>query len=91
MKSKSGKLFEIRDIEEKLEKIERNERKLEALCTRVDHLENLNSRCNNNNNGELQAVKTEESSDVVRSQKIEVNIYLDIFNNLEFIIAVTNI
>ena len=78
MKSKSGKLFEIRDIEEKLENIERNERKLETLCSRVDHLENLNSRCNNNNNnnGELQAVTTEQPSDLGSSREQQVNSFL---------------
>ena len=73
MRSKSGKFFEIRDIEEKFEKIERNERKLETLCSRVDNLENLGSRYNNNNNGELQAVTTEQPSDLGNSQEQQVN------------------
>ena len=36
VKSKSGKLLEIRDTKEKLEKTEKNERKLETLCSRVN-------------------------------------------------------
>ena len=64
MRSKSGKLSEIKDIEEKFE----------TLCYRVDNLENLGLRYNNNNNGELQAVTTEQPSDVVIIQRIEVNI-----------------
>jgi hypothetical protein len=71
VRSKSGKFFEIRDIEEKFEKIERNERKLETLCSRVDNLENLGSRYNNN--GELQAVTTEQPSDLGNSQEQQVN------------------
>ncbi len=74
MKSKSGKLLEIRDIEEKLEKIEKNERKLVTLCSRIDHLENLSSIINNN--GELQLVTTEQPSDVVNSQEQKVYDFL---------------
>ncbi len=73
MRCKSGKFFEIRDIEEKFEKIERNERKLETLCSRVDNLENLGSRYNNNNNDELQYVETEQPSDLRNSQEQQVN------------------
>ena len=76
MKSKSGKLFEIRYIDEKLEKIERNERKLEALCFRVDNLENFSSRYSNNNKSESQVVINDQPSDVGRIQRIEVNILL---------------
>ncbi len=74
MKSKSGKLLEIRVIEEKLEKIEKNERKLVTLCSRIDHLENLSSIINNN--GELQLVTTEQPSDVVNSQEQKVYDFL---------------
>ena len=70
MKSKSGKLLEIRDIEEKFEKIENNERKLVTLCSRIGHLENLSSIINNN--GELQVVITEQPSDAVNSQEQKV-------------------
>ena len=76
MKSKSGKLFEIRYIDEKLEKIERNERKLEALGFRVDNLENFSSRYSNNNKSESQVVINDQPSDVGRIQRIEVNILL---------------
>ncbi len=37
-------MFEVSEIEEKLERIEQNERKLEALYARVDTLERLSSR-----------------------------------------------
>ena len=63
MRSKSGKLSEIKDIEEKFE----------TLCYRVDNLENLGLRYNNNNNGELQAVTTEQPSDLGNSQEQQVN------------------
>ncbi len=42
--TKQGKVFNISEIEEKLERIEQNERKLEALYTRVYSLEKLRSR-----------------------------------------------
>jgi hypothetical protein len=61
VKSKSEKLLEIRDIKEKLE----------TLCSRVDSLENLSSRYNNNN-GELQVVTTDQPSDVGNRQEQEV-------------------
>jgi len=70
---KSGKQLEIREIEEKLEKIERNERKLENICLRVDHLENLSSRYNTNS-GELQVVTTEQPIDFINSQEHQVNL-----------------
>jgi flagellar motility protein MotE (MotC chaperone) len=69
--SKSRKLLEIREIQEKLKKIEKIERNLETLCSRVDHLENLSSRYNNNN-GELQVVTTDQPSDVGNRQEQEV-------------------
>ena len=75
MRSKSGKLFEIGDIEEKLKKIERNERKLETLFFRVDHLENLSSRYNNNNNSELQNVITVQPVYVGNGQEQLVNAF----------------
>jgi len=74
VKSKSGKLLEIRDIEEKLEKIEMNERKLETLCSRVDNLENLSSRYNKNN-VELQVINTEQPGDVGKRQEHQVNTF----------------
>ena len=61
MKSKSGKLLKIKDIQEKLE----------TLSSRVDNLENLSSRFNNNN-GELQVVTTEQPSDVGNRQEQQV-------------------
>jgi len=61
VKSKSGKLLKIKDIQEKLE----------TLSSRVDNLENLSSRFNNNN-GELQVVTTEQPSDVGNRQEQQV-------------------
>ncbi len=73
MKSKSGKMFQIIDIEEKLKKIEKNERKLETLCSRVDSFENLSLKNNtNNNNG--------RSTDDGNSQEQLVNNYLVTIN-----------
>ena len=73
MKSKSGKMFQIIDIEEKLKKIEKNERKLETLCSRVDNFENLSLTNNtNNNNG--------RSTDDGNSQEQLVNNYLVTIN-----------
>ena len=65
MKSKSEKLLEIREIQEKLE----------TLCARVDNLENLSSRYNNSN-GELQVVTIEQPGDVGNSQKQQVYAFL---------------
>ena len=65
MKSKSEKLLEKRDIEEKLE----------TLCSRVDNLESLSSRYNNNN-GELQVVTTGQPSDLEDRQEQQVNAFL---------------
>ena len=73
--SKSRKLLEIREIQEKLKKIEKNERNLETLCSRVDHLENLSSRYNNNN-GELQVVTSGLPSDVGNRQEQQVYTFL---------------
>ncbi len=57
-----------------LQKIERNERKLETFCYRGDHLENLSSGYNNNNSNEkLQAVTTEQPSDLESSREQQVN------------------
>ena len=56
-------MLEIRDIQEKLE----------TLCSRVDYLENLSSRYNNNN-GELQIVTTEQLNGVGNSQEPQVHI-----------------
>ena len=61
LKSKSGNLLEISDIQEKMD----------TLCSRVDHLENLNST-NNNNNGELQI----ETTDVGNRQEQQVFTFL---------------
>ena len=61
MKSNSEKLFEIREIQENFE----------TRCSKVDNLENLSSRCNNNN-GELKFVTTEEESDVRSKQEQRV-------------------
>jgi hypothetical protein len=68
MKSKSGRVSEIRELQEKLG----------TLCSRVDHLENLSSRYNNKN-GELQVVTTEQSSDVGNRQEQQVNSFFDNF------------
>ena len=76
MKSKPGKLLEIREIEEKLEMIEKNERKLETLCSRVDNLENFKRHYNNN--GELQVVTTEQPSDVGNRQEQQVKTFLSL-------------
>jgi len=63
-KYKSEKLLQIRDIQEKLE----------TLCSRVDSLENLSSRYNNNN-VELQVVTTEQINDVGNIQEQKVNAF----------------
>jgi hypothetical protein len=65
VKSKSGKLLEIRDIQAKLE----------TLSSRFDHLESLSSS-QNNNNGELQVVRTEQPSDVGKRQEQQVYAFL---------------
>ena len=70
MRSKSGKLFEIGDIEEKLKKIERNERKLETLFFRVDDLEKSSY-----NNGGIQVVTIAQPIDVANSQVQQVNAF----------------
>ena len=49
--------------------------KVDTLCSRIDHLENLNST-NNNNNGELELVITEQPSDVGNRQEQQVNTFL---------------
>ena len=61
VKSKSGKLLEIRELQEKLD----------TLFSRVDNLENL-SPTNNNNTGELQFVTTQQPSDVGNRQEQQV-------------------
>ena len=61
VKSKSGNLLEISDIQAKLE----------TLSSRFDHLESLNST-NNNNNGELQI----ETTDVGNRQEQQVFTFL---------------
>jgi len=58
-----------------LEKIEKNERKLETLCSRVDNLENLNSR-HNNSNDELQVAITEKPGDIGNKQEQQVYTFL---------------
>ena len=73
MKSKSGRVSEIRELQEKLG----------TLCSRVDHLENLSSRYNNNN-GELKVVITEQPSDVENRQEQPVYTFFSlIFFNLK--------
>jgi hypothetical protein len=64
VKSKSEKLLEIRDIQEKLE----------TLSSRIDNLENFNST--NKNNGELQIVISEQLSDVGNRQEQQVFTFL---------------
>jgi hypothetical protein len=66
----SGKLFKMRDIEERLEEIERNERKWEILCSRVDNFENLNSRCNNNSS-ELEVVISKQPNELTGNSQQE--------------------
>ena len=61
VKSKSGKLLEIRELQEKLD----------TLFSRVDNLENL-STTNNKNTGELQFVTTQQPSDVGNRQEQQV-------------------
>jgi hypothetical protein len=61
VKSKSGKLLEIRELQEKLD----------TLFSRVDNLENL-SPTNNNNTGEIQFVTTQQPSDVGNRQEQQV-------------------
>ena len=61
VKSKSGKLLEIRELQEKLD----------ILFSRVDNLENL-SPTNNNNTGELQFATTQQTSDVGNRQEQQV-------------------
>jgi hypothetical protein len=65
-------MLEIREIEKKFKKIEKNEWKLETLCSRVDYLENLSSRYNNNN-GESQVITVEQLIDLGNSQEHQVN------------------
>ena len=54
-------MFEVSEIEEKLERIEQNERKLEALYARVGTLEMLSSS-NRSSNSESDVVRSEEPS-----------------------------
>ena len=61
VKSKSGKLLEIRELQEKLD----------TLFSRVDNLENL-STTNKNNTGELQFVTTQQQSDVGNRQEQQI-------------------
>ena len=62
----------MKDIEEKLEKIERNEQRLDALCSRFDNLENLNSKCNTKNS-ELEVVLSQQPNEqTVNSQQQQV-------------------
>ena len=65
LKSKSGNLLEISDIQAKLE----------TLSSRFDHLESLSSS-QNNNNGELEVVRTEQPSDVGKRQEQQVFTFL---------------
>jgi hypothetical protein len=62
------------DIEEKWERIEENERKLGALCSRVDCLENKGAGNNNNSNdNELDAIRSEQhGNDEEQQVKITV-------------------
>ena len=78
VKSESEKLFEIKDIQEKLE----------TLCSRINHLENLSSR-NNKKNVDLQFVTTEQQGDVAnRHQVYTVNLF-GIFFGIENILQCT--
>ena len=70
MRSKSGKLSEIKDVEERLEKIEKNERKSENLCSKVDDLEKSSY-----NNGGIQVVTIAQPIDVANSQVQQVNAF----------------
>jgi hypothetical protein len=69
VKSKTREPLEIRIIQEKLE----------TLCSRVDDLENLSSRYNNNNNGELQVVTTEQPDDFGNRQEQQVYTFLALY------------
>ena len=64
-------MFEISEIEEKLERIEQNERKLEALYARVDTLERLNSRDRSGNN-DSDVLGIEEPGETINSQEQQV-------------------
>ena len=64
VKSKSEKLLEIRDIQEKLE----------TLCSRVDSLENLSST--NNNNVESEVMTIEQPSNDGNRQEQQVHTFL---------------
>ena len=64
-------MFEISEIEEKLERIEQNERKLEALYARVDTLERLKSR-DRSDNSESVIVRSEEPGETGNSQERQV-------------------
>ncbi len=55
-------MLEIRGIQEKLE----------TLCSRVDHLENLSSTNNNINNGESKDVTTEQPINLGNRQEQQV-------------------
>jgi hypothetical protein len=68
-------VFWVSEIEEKLERIEQNERKLEALYTRVDTLEVLNSR-DRPGNSDSDVVRIEEPGETINSQEQQVNIIL---------------
>jgi hypothetical protein len=57
-----------------LEKIEKNERKLEALCSRMDRLEN-STQSLNSNNIELEIVTSEQPSEDGNCPKQQVNTF----------------
>ena len=65
-------MFEVSEIEEKLERIEQNERKLEALYARVGTLEMLSSS-NRSSNSESDVVRSEEAGETGNGQEQQVH------------------
>ena len=64
-------MFEVSEIEEKLERIEQNERKLEALYARVGTLEMLSSS-NRSSNSESDVVRSEVAGETGNGQEQQV-------------------
>jgi len=75
VKSRSEKVIEVTDIEEKWEGIEENERKLGVLCSRVYCLENKGAGNNNNSNGnELDAIRSEQHGNG-EEQQVQIHLF----------------
>jgi hypothetical protein len=69
VESKSRKVIDVADIEEKWQRIEENARKLGALCSRVDRLESKGPGNNNSSNdNELNTIRGEQHGNGVEPQ-----------------------